>query len=64
MRVLVTGMGGELGTRVAQLLEERDVGDGARETAQLMRGDVERLERVAHRFERIGRPLRREVAVD
>ena len=23
MRVLVTGMGGELGTRVAQLLEER-----------------------------------------
>ena len=24
MRVLVTGMGGELGTRVAQLLEERD----------------------------------------
>ena len=26
MRVLVTGMGGELGTRVAQLLEERDRG--------------------------------------
>ena len=24
MRVLVTGMGGEIGTRVAQLLEERD----------------------------------------
>jgi signal transduction histidine kinase len=43
-----------------ELLDERDVGDGARETAQLMRGDVERLERVAHRFERIGRPPRRE----
>ena len=43
-----------------ELLEERDVGDGARETAQLMRSDVERLERVAHRFERIGRPPRRE----
>lgn len=43
-----------------ELLEERDVGDGARETAALMRGDVERLERVAHRFERIGRPPRRE----
>ena len=43
-----------------ELLEERDAGDGARETAQLMRGDIERLERVAHRFERIGRPPRRE----
>jgi signal transduction histidine kinase len=43
-----------------ELLEERDVGDGARETATLMRGDVDRLERVAHRFERIGRPPRRE----
>ena len=43
-----------------ELLEERDVGDGGRETAALMRGDVERLERVAHRFERIGRPPRRE----
>jgi signal transduction histidine kinase len=43
-----------------ELLEERDVGDGARETAMLMRGDVDRLERVAHRFERIGRPPRRE----
>lgn len=43
-----------------ELLEERDAGDGARETAALMRGDVERLERVAHRFERIGRPPRRE----
>ena len=46
-----------------ELLEERDVGDGARETAMLMRADIERLERVAHRFERIGRPPRRE-AVD
>jgi len=43
-----------------ELLEERDAGDGARETAQLMRADIERLERVAHRFERIGRPPRRE----
>ena len=43
-----------------ELLEERDVGDGARETAVLMRADLERLERVAHRFERIGRPPRRE----
>lgn len=43
-----------------ELLEERDVGDGGRETAALMRGDIERLERVAHRFERIGRPPRRE----
>ena len=43
-----------------ELLEERDVGDGARETAQLMRADIERLDRVAHRFERIGRPPRRE----
>ena len=43
-----------------ELLEERDAGDGARETAVLMRGDVERLERVAHRFERIGRPRRAE----
>jgi signal transduction histidine kinase len=43
-----------------ELLEERDAGDGARETATLMRGDIERLERVAHRFERIGRPRRAE----
>jgi signal transduction histidine kinase len=43
-----------------ELLEERDAGDGARETAHLMRADLERLERVAHRFERIGRPPRRE----
>jgi signal transduction histidine kinase len=43
-----------------ELLEERDVGDGALETAQLMRADIERLDRVAHRFERIGRPPRRE----
>ena len=43
-----------------ELLEERDAGDGARETAHLMRADLERLERVAHRFERIGRPPKRE----
>ena len=43
-----------------ELLEERDAGDGARETAHLMRADIERLDRVAHRFERIGRPPRRE----
>ena len=43
-----------------ELLEERDAGEGARETAALMRGDIERLERVAHRFERIGRPRRAE----
>ena len=43
-----------------ELLEERDTGDSAHETAQLMRGDIDRLERVAHRFERIGRPPRRE----
>jgi signal transduction histidine kinase len=42
------------------LLEERDAGDGARETAHLMRADLERLERVAHRFERIGRPPKQE----
>jgi signal transduction histidine kinase len=43
-----------------ELLEERDAGDGARETAHLMRADLERLERVAHRFERIGRPPKQE----
>lgn len=43
-----------------ELLEERDAGDGARETATLMRADLQRLERVSHRFERIGRPPRRE----
>ena len=43
-----------------ELLEERDAGDGARETAFLMRADLERLERVAHRFERIGRPPKQE----
>ena len=43
-----------------ELLEERDAGDGARETAALMRADIQRLERVSHRFERIGRPPRRE----
>ncbi len=39
-----------------ELLAERG-GDAAAESArEHMRGDVERLERVAHRFERIGRP--------
>lgn len=43
-----------------ELLEERDHDRGTREAAALMRGDLERLERVAHRFERIGRPRRAE----
>lgn len=39
-----------------ELLAERE-GDAAEESARHhMQGDVERLERVAHRFERIGRP--------
>lgn len=39
-----------------ELMSERD-GDAADESARHhMQGDVERLERVAHRFERIGRP--------
>ncbi len=39
-----------------ELLSERE-GDAAEESARRhMEGDVERLERVAHRFERIGRP--------
>ncbi|MDP1891424.1 MAG: HAMP domain-containing sensor histidine kinase [Gemmatimonadaceae bacterium] len=39
-----------------ELLSERE-GDAAEESARHhMQGDVERLERVAHRFERIGRP--------
>ncbi len=39
-----------------ELLSERE-GDAAAESARRhMEGDVERLERVAHRFERIGRP--------
>ncbi len=39
-----------------ELLAERE-GDSAAESARNhMQGDVERLERVAHRFERIGRP--------
>ncbi|HEY3286560.1 MAG TPA: HAMP domain-containing sensor histidine kinase [Gemmatimonadaceae bacterium] len=40
-----------------ELLAERGDGDPAAESArQHMQGDVDRLERVAHRFERIGRP--------
>ena len=43
-----------------ELLGER-VADGPSAAAIThMRGDLERLERVAHRFERIGRPARRE----
>ena len=43
-----------------ELLEER-AGDGMLASAVgHMRSDLERLERVAHRFERIGRPPRRE----
>jgi signal transduction histidine kinase len=48
-----------------ELLAERDDGsDGTAQTAVgHMRNDLDRLERVAHRFERIGRPPQR-VAVD
>ena len=46
-----------------ELLAERD-GDRTTQTAvDHMRGDLDRLERVAHRFERIGRPAQRD-AVD
>jgi signal transduction histidine kinase len=47
-----------------ELLAERSEGDPVVATAaRHMRADMERLERVAHRFERIGRPPRRD-AVD
>jgi signal transduction histidine kinase len=39
-----------------ELLEERETDDLTHRAVQHMRGDLERLERVAHRFERIGRP--------
>ncbi|MEA3246438.1 MAG: HAMP domain-containing sensor histidine kinase, partial [Gemmatimonadota bacterium] len=44
-----------------ELLRDRAGGDGSTESALLhVASDVERLERVAHRFERIGRPPRRD----
>jgi signal transduction histidine kinase len=44
-----------------ELLEERGVaGDAVRRATDQMRADLERLERVAHRFERIGREPRSE----
>ena len=46
-----------------ELLSEREDDPLAAQAVQHMRGDLDRLERVAHRFERIGRPPRRD-AVD
>jgi signal transduction histidine kinase len=43
-----------------ELLEDRAADDRTRHATQQMRADIERLERVAHRFERIGREPRRE----
>jgi signal transduction histidine kinase len=43
-----------------ELLEDRSDGDSVRRAVGQMRDDVERLERVAHRFERIGREPRGE----
>ena len=56
----------QLGTPLSSLngwieLLSEDAGEGTTAVALVhMRGDLERLERVAHRFERIGRPPRRE----
>jgi signal transduction histidine kinase len=56
----------QLGTPLSSLngwieLLSEDAGEGSTSVALAhMRGDLERLERVAHRFERIGRPPRRE----
>lgn len=44
-----------------ELLEDRAQDDGTRKAVTYMRGDLERLDRVAHRFERIGREPRRDV---
>jgi signal transduction histidine kinase len=44
-----------------ELLEDRAQDDGTRKAVTFMRGDLERLDRVAHRFERIGRDPRRDV---
>jgi signal transduction histidine kinase len=46
-----------------ELLEERSDDDATRRAVSQMRADLERLDRVAHRFERIGRDARRD-AVD
>jgi len=43
-----------------ELLSEREDDPLAAQAVQHMRGDLDRLERVAHRFERIGRPPRRD----
>ncbi len=43
-----------------ELLREQEVGAVHDAAFTHMRGDLERLERVAHRFERIGRPPRRD----
>ena len=43
-----------------ELLSEREDDPLAAQAVQHMRGDHDRLERVAHRFERIGRPPRRD----
>jgi signal transduction histidine kinase len=44
-----------------ELLEDRADDDGTKKAVTGMRGDLERLDRVAHRFERIGREPRRDV---
>ena len=43
-----------------ELLEERDGDEGTRKAVANMRADLVRLDRVAHRFERIGREPRRD----
>lgn len=43
-----------------ELLEDRAPDDGTRKAVAYMRADLERLDRVAHRFERIGREPRRD----
>jgi signal transduction histidine kinase len=43
-----------------ELLEDRGTDDGTRRAVAFMRADLERLDRVAHRFERIGREPRRD----
>jgi signal transduction histidine kinase len=43
-----------------ELLREREADSLVAQALPHMRGDIERLERVSHRFERIGRPPKRE----